>query len=86
MDLLESQFGKIYKQPIVYSPMEFHIWDLERVHIKLKEEFLDYLNSKMKQKFNSKGKAYKEFFQKDQIPFATFKNILKKSGFQFSRE
>jgi len=60
--------------------MEFHIWDLERVHIKLKEEFLDYLNSKMKQKFNSKGKAYKEFFQKDQIPFATFKNILKKSN------
>lgn len=60
--------------------MEFHIWDLERVHIKLKEEFLDCLNFKMKQKFNSKRGAYNEFFQKDQIPFTTFKNILKISN------
>lgn len=60
--------------------MEFHIWDLERVNIKIKEEFLDYLNLKIKQNFNSKQEAYEKFFQKNQISPLTFKNILKKSN------
>jgi biotin operon repressor len=57
----------------------FHIWDLERVNIKLKKEFLTKLNLLIKDKFFSKNKAYEFFFKDKEIPFATFKNVLKES-------
>ena len=59
--------------------MEFHIWDLERVNIKLNEKFLERINDLMNKIFGSKEKSYNKFFQRKEIPFNTFKNILKKS-------
>lgn len=60
--------------------MIFHIWDLERVHIKLKEKFLAEINFKIKQTFYSKKNAYDKISQIENISFNTFKNILKKSN------
>jgi len=59
---------------------EMHIWDLERVNIQLDLNFLDEINRKIKLKFKSKPKAYKKIFKKGEIPYSTFKNILKKSS------
>lgn len=60
--------------------MRFHIWNLERVHIQIRQEFLKYINSEIKQKFHSKRSAYDRIFKIEKIPFSTFKNILKKSN------
>ena len=57
----------------------FHIWDLERVHTKIKESFLNDLNKAINEKFKTKENAYKSLFQEKVIPFPTFKNILKPS-------
>ncbi|MFH1359248.1 MAG: hypothetical protein ABIH37_05140 [archaeon] len=57
-----------------------HIWDLERVNIKVSLDFLEDINKKIKQKFRSKPRAYKKIFKNNEIPFATFKNLLKKSN------
>lgn len=56
-----------------------HIWELERVHIKLKFDFLDLVNEHLFSKFKTKPKSYEQIFQNKEIPFGTFKNILKKS-------
>ncbi len=59
--------------------MEFNIWDLERVHLRLDAEFLDKLNKKIRLDFKSKEKFYLKFFNNGDVPCATFKNLLKKS-------
>jgi len=59
---------------------EAHLWDLKRVHIKLGLNFLEEINKRIKLKFKSKPNAYKQIFKIDDIPFSTFKNILKKSN------
>jgi len=58
---------------------KIHIWELERVHIKISLNFLNKINKKIKTKFKTKPKAYKQIFKNNDIPFTTFKNILKKS-------
>jgi len=56
-----------------------HIWNLERVHIKTSENFLEEINKKIKEKFKSKPRAHKQIFRNNETPFSTFKNILKNS-------
>ncbi len=58
---------------------EVHIWDLERVHIKIKKEFLEKLNKEIALQFKSKRKAHSNIFKNNEIPSSTFKNILKPS-------
>ena len=58
---------------------EFNIWDLERVHIKIKDSFLDKINNKIFLKFKTKPKMYDSIFPNKEIPFSTFRNTLKKS-------
>jgi len=62
---------------------EFNIWDLERVHIKIKSYFLDKLNKKIFTKFKTKPLAYNKIFSNKEIPFTTFKNLLKSSYIQY---
>ncbi len=75
-----SLLDKIYKPLITLFYMIFHIWDLERVHIQIKQEFLKYINSEIKQKFHSKKNIYAKVSQIEKIPFSTFRNILKRSS------
>jgi len=71
---------KIYKPRITLINMvNFNIWDLERVNIKLKKEFLEEINKTLKEKFISKPKAYEVIFNNKETPLATFKNVLKYS-------
>jgi len=58
---------------------EVHIWELERVNIKLRLNFLEEMNKKIFLKFKTKPKAYRGIFKDKEIPFSTFKNLLKKS-------
>ena len=57
----------------------FDIWDLERVNIKVKESFLNYINEKIFSEYKSKVEAYKNLFPNKEIPWVSFKNMLKKS-------
>ena len=59
---------------------EVHIWELERVNIKLNLDFLEEVNTKIFLKFKTKPLAYREIFKDKEIPFSTFKNLLKKSN------
>jgi len=59
-----------------------HIWELERVHIKISLDFLDRINKEIRLKYKSKPKAYGHIFRNNKIPFSTFKNLLKKSNMQ----
>jgi len=59
---------------------EVHIWNLERVHIRISESFLEEINRKIRKEFKSKPKFHKQIFKDNEIPFPTFKNILKKSN------
>lgn len=58
---------------------EYNIYDLKRVHIKINSKMLDRINKEIKIKFKSKIKAHFIIFAQGKIPFATFKNLLKKS-------
>jgi len=58
---------------------EFNIWDLERVHIKINFEMLEEINNKIFSNYGTKPKAYSKIFMEKEMPFATFKNILKSS-------
>lgn len=58
---------------------EFNIWDLKRVHIKINIRNLKEINKKISIKFKTKRKAYSHIFNKKDIPWTTFKNILKYS-------
>jgi len=57
-----------------------HIWELERVSIKISLDFLERINKEIRIKFKSKPKAHKQIFMANEIPFSTFKNLLKKSN------
>jgi len=57
----------------------FDIWDLERVNIKVKEGFLDYINGNIFSGYKSKVDAYKNIFPNKKVPWVSFKNMLKKS-------
>jgi hypothetical protein len=59
--------------------MEFHIWDLERVNVKLNLYFIRLILEKLDKKFKTRQKAWVEIFKDKSIPFTTFKNILKES-------
>ena len=56
------------------------IWTMDRVHIKLNPLFLDELNHKLFSEFKTKGEAHTQIFKNNEVPFSTFKNILKKSN------
>ena len=57
----------------------FNIWDLDRVNIKIKESFLCYINENIFSGYKSKVDAYKNLFPNKEIPWISFKNMLKKS-------
>lgn len=56
-----------------------NIWDLKRVHIKLKNSFLEKINQDIFFRFITKKNAYNKIFKNKEIPWATFKNLLKQS-------
>ncbi|PIN92720.1 hypothetical protein COU56_04025 [Candidatus Pacearchaeota archaeon CG10_big_fil_rev_8_21_14_0_10_31_9] len=56
---------------------QFHIWDLEKVHVKINPLFLSKINKIISIKFKTKRKFYSSFSNK--IPFSVFKNLLKPS-------
>lgn len=57
----------------------FNLWDLERVNIKPSMLILERINKEIFSKFKIKREAYKNIFRNNEIPWRTFKNILKKS-------
>ncbi|MDP1728992.1 MAG: helix-turn-helix domain-containing protein [archaeon] len=58
---------------------EFNIWDLERVHIRIRETFFDKLIKEIDSKFKSRRDFYNGVFKSKTLPFSTFRNFLKKS-------
>lgn len=62
---------------------EYNIWDLERVHIKIKSEYLKKINEEIIKKFKIKRKAHEEIFKEKEIPWSSFKNILKQSHIKY---
>ena len=61
----------------------FNIWDLERVHIRINESFLDRINKGIHLKFGNKAKCYYSLFESNELSYSTFKNILKKSTMRY---
>src|SRR3989344_4960771 len=58
---------------------EFNLWDLDRINIKVNERFFDYMNKKIFKTYKNKKIAYKSLFKDKEIPWISFKNMLKKS-------
>lgn len=58
---------------------EFSLWDLERINIRVKENFLKEINSKIFKISKRKTSAYKILFKEKEIPWTSFKNMLKPS-------
>jgi len=58
---------------------EFSLWDLERINIKVSDKFLLDLNQKIFKISTRKIKAYKILFKEKEIPWISFKNMLKPS-------
>lgn len=56
-----------------------NIWDLKRVHIKLKNSFLEKINQEISLRFRTKKNFYNKAIKNREIPWMTFKNILKPS-------
>jgi len=56
-----------------------NIWDLKKVHIKLKNSFLEKINQEISLRFRTKNNFYNKIFKDKEIPWMTFKNILKPS-------
>ncbi|MBU3907470.1 MAG: hypothetical protein KKA64_04450 [Nanoarchaeota archaeon] len=57
----------------------FNIWELERVNIKISYPFLNEINQEIFLKFKTKKEAYRKIFPDKEVPWTTFKNILKYS-------
>jgi len=57
----------------------FNIWDLERVHIKLDTNFIKKINNIISKEFKTKHEAYNQIIYNKEVPFSTFKNLLKES-------
>jgi hypothetical protein len=70
-----------YLKPLLFIIFmdKIHIWDLDRVHIRLKKGMLDKINDRLSLKFISKKDAYNNLLKRHSIPYITFKNILKPS-------
>lgn len=60
----------------------FHIWDLDRVNIRLDYNFLKKVNILLIKKFKFKREAWKLIFPCGDIPFGSFKNSLKESSYK----
>jgi biotin operon repressor len=58
---------------------EFNLWDLDRINIRVKEEFLKKLNEKINNISKRKTNAYKILFKEKEILWISFKNMLKPS-------
>jgi len=63
---------------------EFNIWDLERVNIKLKIDFLKKINEKIDNNFKFKTAFLKKISQENKINLFFIKNIIKPSYKLFS--
>ena len=61
---------------MVKNNQEINIWELgDNVNVKLNKDFLSLINKKISQRFTTKRNAHGEL--KLDIPFSTFKSILK---------
>ncbi len=58
--------------------MEYNLWDLDRVNIKLNTSFLNKVNKIILAKFKTKRIFHDKFFS-SKIPFSTFRDLLKLS-------
>lgn len=58
---------------------EFNLWDLNRINIRVRENFLKEMNEKIAKISKLKINAYKILFNKKEIPWTSFKNMLKPS-------
>lgn len=59
----------------------FNIWDMDRVNIKVKLEFLEKVNKKIKIKFKSQSRAWEVIYPNKEVPFGSFKSVLKPSTY-----
>ncbi|MFA5993240.1 MAG: winged helix-turn-helix transcriptional regulator [Candidatus Pacearchaeota archaeon] len=57
----------------------FNVWNLEKVNIKLRTNFTKKINNIISLKFKTKNDAYNKIIYDKNIPFITFKNLLKES-------
>lgn len=60
--------------------MEYNLWDLDRVNIKIDLGFLHTINKEISIHFKTKRAFYNHIFKSEEIPFSTFKNVLKPSN------
>lgn len=58
---------------------EFSLWDLERINIRVKEGFLKTINNKVRNLSKGKEAAYNSLFKEKEVPWISFKNMLKPS-------
>ncbi|MEK6927483.1 MAG: winged helix-turn-helix domain-containing protein [Nanoarchaeota archaeon] len=56
---------------------DYNLWDLEGVHVKVKDCFLKKINNKIFSKFKVKRDFYNQYFKESNLPFYVFKNMLK---------
>lgn len=59
----------------------FNLWDLEGVHIRINQNFLNKINKEIFTRYGNKRKAYNSIF-KDEISFPVYKNMLKSSYYK----
>ncbi|MFA5174320.1 MAG: HTH domain-containing protein [Candidatus Pacearchaeota archaeon] len=58
---------------------EFNLWDLDRINIRVNKSFLDKINQEISLQYKNKVEAYRILFLNKEIPWISFKNMLKKS-------
>ena len=59
---------------------KINIWDLgKKINIKVKKEFIGFVNGKIKEKFKTKRKAHKELLKYYSIKYSVFKDRMKRS-------
>lgn len=59
---------------------KINIWEMgDKINVKINQEFLDFINKKIKEEFRTKRKVHKELIKYYKIPFSTFKERMKKS-------
>jgi len=62
---------------------EINIWDLgDKINIKLNEDFLKKINLLIRKNFRSKEKFYNKIKKDCDVPYGTFKNLLKYSYYK----
>ena len=56
-----------------------NIWEIgEKINVKVHTKFIDHLNLKIKEKYQTKRKVHKELIKSYTIPFGTFKKRIKR--------